>query len=629
MLLDFGVTDRECSTSGDFFYIGTKLFDSSHDKIIRQTTPDQIHHEAAATRFAARRNLNHHDEIELLEMDAFGEELRFRLTHGEEDGTIHVCGEDGEKWVLHAQQHSECSQTQEISESGLTRAVTSMSLFARSTSPTDSHEELNKHVDFAAKILGLRSGDDVNEQPTILVRLFAACQACLIDLREKAYQPHGSHGCVGRFVRGKGFEYLCMSIITFNVFFIAWSADQARDSLTESSNSRLRKALDLFFCIFYTIELGLKICVQRLYFFLGEEWQWNSFDFFLVATAIHDEVVDAIGDGSGGGVSFLRILRVMKMMKLLRMIRLMRMFRELRLIMNAIAGSMKSMLWSMVLIAVVLFMFSVFFMQACTDFLEKEGDGVNPSVRQEIDSFWGSVVQSMLSMYMASMSGEDWIKIARPLEDIGWLYYGAFLLYIGFYECVVANTLTSLFVESTMANADKDQQELINAELENKDQYVRMLQSWYESLDRDNSGTLTYAEIVDSLDAPEMMAFAAQMGIDALDVKQFFTVLSCNGRRAVDLETFVVGCIKLKGMAKSMDLMDLTYAHRQAAADQQRFAEFVELQFEYQRAQFEQLSNLLRPSKKGSSFLSERSSTASAKLQSASSQSVQNMKLSS
>jgi len=32
----------------------------------------------------------------------------------------------------------------------------------------------------------------------------------------------------------------------------------------------------------------------------------------------------------------------------------------------------------------------------------------------------------------------------------------------------------------------------------------------------------------------------------------------------VNLENFVIGCIKLKGLAKSMNLMDLIYSQKQA-----------------------------------------------------------------
>merc|ERR1719265_1268164 len=68
-----------------------------------------------------------------------------------------------------------------------------------------------------------------------------------------------------------------------------------------------------------------------------------------------------------------------------------------------------------------------------------------------------------------------------------------------------------------------------------------------------------------------MHAFAQSLEIDTSDTKQFFCILSDHGKRTVDIETFVVGCIKLKGQAKSMDLMDLVYAHRQAVAEQHEF----------------------------------------------------------
>merc|ERR1712232_674926 len=60
------------------------------------------------------------------------------------------------------------------------------------------------------------------------------------------------------------------------------------------------------------------------------------------------------------------------------------------------------------------------------------------------------------------------------------------------------------------------------------------------------------------LSSEEMVAFCTSLEIDATDVAQFFSILSAGGNRSVDVETFVIGCIKLKGFAKSMDLMDLT-----------------------------------------------------------------------
>jgi len=67
-------------------------------------------------------------------------------------------------------------------------------------------------------------------------------------------------------------------------------------------------------------------------------------------------------------------------------------------------------------------------------------------------------------------------------------------------------------------------------------------------------------------------------------MQQFFNLLSSNGNKPVDLETFVVGCIKLKGAAKSMDLMDLVYMTRETAAqhreEQCRFEAYCRREFD-------------------------------------------------
>jgi len=177
------------------------------------------------------------------------------------------------------------------------------------------------------------------------------------------------------------------------------------------------------------------------------------------------------------------------------------------------------------------------------------------------------VGSSIYSLYIASMGGCDWEDMALSLSPVGSVFLSLYLLYIGFFFCVVTNTLTSLFVESAISNADKDQQAVIQLEMERKEEYVNLLSTWYMALDEDNSGDITVDEFLKHADEPDMLAFALAMDIDIQDVKQFFMVLSDKGQRPVDLETFIVGCIKLKGMAKSMDLLDMSYNQKQAHED--------------------------------------------------------------
>jgi len=93
---------------------------------------------------------------------------------------------------------------------------------------------------------------------------------------------------------------------------------------------------------------------------------------------------------------------------------------------------------------------------------------------------------------------------------------------------------------------------------------VQQLQAWFQELSPDAFGRVTFKQSALSFKDPETVAFAATLDIDVKDLKQFFYILSRNGSRSVDLETFVVGCIRLRGTAKSMDVMESVLLQKEA-----------------------------------------------------------------
>jgi len=221
-------------------------------------------------------------------------------------------------------------------------------------------------------------------------------------------------------------------------------------------------------------------------------------------------------------------------------------------------------------------MFGIFFVQATTNFLL---DPANEEYKAPLLQFWGSVIQSILSLFIASLGGMDWVEIADTLKPVGMVYFYLFLVYIGFFFTVVTNTLTSLFVESAMYASDKDQSALMEEELQQKDRYIDELTGFYTGLDTTGTGKVALEGFMSQVDNPEMVKFAMDMEISIIELKQFFTVLSANGRRKVDLESFIVGCIKLRGQAKSMDLWGLYYEHRETAQDLGRLLEICNKEF--------------------------------------------------
>jgi len=388
-------------------------------------------------------------------------------------------------------------------------------------------------------------------------------------------QPKPNKTLLKKMVSSKSFESLCALVIFGNAIFMGYASDFAMHNLHVARNPTF-SLVELSLCIFYTSEVLLRFCAHGRNYLCGLDWKWNVFDLILVIFAVYDqfETFLAITHGFGAleNMSFLRMMRLMKMLKLLRMVRLMRMFKELRLILNSIMGSVKSMWWSLVLITTFSYMFGICFLQACTAALKDENLVLSPKTQKGIGNYWSSVSTSMHSLYIVSTNGEDWPKVAEPLWEVGGLFYFLFMIYIAFFLFVVINTLTSLFVELTIAQSEQDTQMAIQLELDKKDMYIKRLQAFYDKMDYNQDGSITYDEFCTHLNDPEVRAFASCLDIEVVDTKQFFCILSNNGTRAVDLETFVVGCIKLRGMAKSMDLMDLIFAHKQATHEHRNFA---------------------------------------------------------
>jgi len=211
------------------------------------------------------------------------------------------------------------------------------------------------------------------------------------------------------------------------------------------------------------------------------------------------------------------------------------------------------------MVAIVTYMFGVCFVQACTTYL-LEDHGADAEVQEAIVKYWGSVTTAMVSLYMASTGGDSWTFMAMPLKETGAGFHCLFLVYIAFFMFVLANALTGLCVEATMQHAKQDDQVVIQEEMRKKSEYVSQIAKLFDAVDTDRSGEISWEEFHSQVNSPEMLAFTSSLEIDISDAEEFFRLISCNGRDPVNAETFVIGCMKLKGPAKSLDLLGLVEA---------------------------------------------------------------------
>jgi len=370
---------------------------------------------------------------------------------------------------------------------------------------------------------------------------------------------------IARIVMAPWFESLSGAVIFANAVVIAYATDYAAQhtddiSVTLPSLTRMEGG----FTFFYAVELMLRWITHGRSLLGPKERNWFLFDFCLLLTSLYDQAVILINKDFKSNLVILRTLRVIRFFKVLRMVRVFRLFKELRLIVASITGSMKSMFWAVMLIVIITFIVGITFLQASTSYLQDNKGNVTEEEIQAIQANWGRLTTAMLALYMASTGGDGWRSMANALIPVGYPFYILFLLYISFFLFVVMNTLTSLFIENTIQNAEKDKSMVIRDTIQQKKDYMKRAVELFQSLDQDGSGVITEEEFEMHATDAEMVAFASSLEIDVVDVAQFYDMISCGGKYSVDCETFVVGCMALKGTARSMDLQGLVALQKRA-----------------------------------------------------------------
>eukprot|EP00928_Gymnodinium_smaydae_P028713 TRINITY_DN21836_c0_g1_i2.p1 TRINITY_DN21836_c0_g1~~TRINITY_DN21836_c0_g1_i2.p1 ORF type:complete len:576 (-),score=76.11 TRINITY_DN21836_c0_g1_i2:279-2006(-) len=382
--------------------------------------------------------------------------------------------------------------------------------------------------------------------------------------------------------RHRLFDPICAAVILSNTVVLMYTTEiGVHNALIRKTDapSVLLDVIELCLVCFYTFEVIVKMIAQRKLFFTGRDRVWNILDVALTSTGIQEQI-STWTSSSSLNLSYLRAIRLLKMVKILRVIRVLSAFKELRMVLNSILGSMKSMLWTTIFILAISLMFGLCFTQAMADLFWtptwKEDllrEGLSP---EDAVAFWGSLTSSMNSLFAASTGGTDWLDRAEFLRAAGTLYYFIFCFYIGFFLFVLMNTLTSLFVDSAIAYSQMDDEAVINEKLAKKDEYMMKVASFFTMINTDGGDDITFDEFMENFENPVLSAFAESLDMEPTDLHQFFSILSANGSRKVDLETFVTGCIKLKGAAKAMDLVEVLLTVRKAEHNMSRLLEQLE-----------------------------------------------------
>lgn len=309
---------------------------------------------------------------------------------------------------------------------------------------------------------------------------------------------------------------------------------------------------EMFFAFVFAVELSLRFAVAGCEFLTGPERNWNLFDTTLILAQVMEQAIFTVviyQHGTLKGLKYsdlmpdsvvLRALRIFRLLRILRVLRMMHISSELQAIMTAIVKGLRSFIWTLAFMFLVLYAVGVFLTQCVTDYkVARKADG---SASEKLQDYFGSLPETMLALFQAITDGQEWREMLEPLiwEISPWMAV-PFCMYIAFMAFALLNILTGIFVDSALDNAQEEKRRYLLQE-------VGLL---FREAEKEQ---ITWPDFQAQLRNPHMQQLFAALDVDEEDAAELFHMLDASHDGFIQSDDFLNGCLRLDGPAKAIDL---------------------------------------------------------------------------
>jgi len=327
---------------------------------------------------------------------------------------------------------------------------------------------------------------------------------------------------------------------------------------------RAVEILGIVLAVFFCCELVLRIAVHQKQWFVNPDMRlWNYFDALLVIMSLAD-LITLYGFANSGS-SALDEIKMLKTLRIIRVFRVFRFFRQLTQLALMIGDSVRSLVWAMVLLGVIIYVFAIVITAQATSYVQSLVETDSPDWFDAADSSrdvtvsalnlaFGTLSRTVYTLFQTVLGGVSWGEVTTPLLKVGVLPFVLLLGYISFVVLAVLNVVTGVFVDNAFRSAEKQRELAIQKEIERKEQYVDQIKEFFQALDQDGSGDVTTAELAEMLADPTLSAYFRVLGFDIEDATRFVDLLDADESGSLGVEEFLEGCLRLRGRAQAVDV---------------------------------------------------------------------------
>jgi len=305
---------------------------------------------------------------------------------------------------------------------------------------------------------------------------------------------------------------------------------------------------------FYILELLIRLRVHKLEYFKKVS---NVFDTCLVLFSLVElAIMVPLGTGSSMSFYMLRLVRLCKLVRVLRVVRVMRLVQSLHVLVHSIMSSIPSLVWSMVLLFLLILMSGLFLCQFLADYILEDR---NPfETREWVYTYYGGAARATLTMFEATMSG-CWPNYSRTLiEDVSPWYALFFVFYIAGVVFAVTRVISAIFLRETMQVASQ-QADMLVAEMKmDRDKLVAKLRVFFEQMKKSADGMVDREEFEAMLKEPKVRMWFRGLDLHIHEYVSLYNLINTNDLNGtISLDDFVDGVSRLKGQARSVDILSV------------------------------------------------------------------------
>merc|ERR1712032_1375083 len=226
---------------------------------------------------------------------------------------------------------------------------------------------------------------------------------------------------------------------------------------------------------------------------------------------------------------------------------------------QSLHGCVESFLPAIILLGTVVYLFALMFMHGVHKFVQEKSsaDLVRPDIANSITNMnehYGSVRSTLWTLMAAISGGDDWVTLQAPLEPLGIVHRGLFLIYIFLVVFGLLSILTGVFVHAAMKSSEMCRDIAIDNAIKSKDKLVNDIVRAFHEADVDHSGTLTFEELQIFMSDEKVQAYLNTLGIDSTVAEKIFTIVDVAEVGELLVRDFVDGCLRYRGNATVADL---------------------------------------------------------------------------